>query len=75
MLTMNTEEGFVITINRELGSGGRTMGGKVADHRKRQCTSESDVDDEFRTRKRVFQTKDIIIRHQIRHELIVYILP
>ena len=31
MLTMNTEERFVITINRELGSGGRTVGGKVAD--------------------------------------------
>ena len=27
---MNTKEKFVITINRELGSGGRTVGEKLA---------------------------------------------
>ena len=27
---MNTKEKFVVTINRELGSGGRTVGEKVA---------------------------------------------
>lgn len=29
---MNTSEKFVITINRELGSGGRTIGRKLAEH-------------------------------------------
>ena len=29
-MVMNTEEKFIITINRELGSGGRTVGEKVA---------------------------------------------
>lgn len=30
-VTMNTKEKFVITVNRELGSGGRTVGRKLAE--------------------------------------------
>ena len=37
---MNKNEQFVITINRELGSGGRTVGEILAKHWKRSITSQ-----------------------------------